>query len=282
MHILQSLVERNTTFAIQKAIVLQVFGAAVSSGMGILEACNLSSMATGFNSRVIHRWAKEVFVDFFGTISSLEDVTDEKLQDELESGRGRHPKWSSLISDENFQSECRSFVHLNANVKGKPNLTLMDVVSWIKASHGVEVSNTVSLWLHDLGFSYQQHTKGVYFDGHERPDVVADREAYLERLMLLEKRTWHYHSPSPDPTLRPVIRIYHDESTYYSNADQSFHWSDGSQLVLKQKSLGQAIMVSEFVEEVGGLLEHEGEKASLLLEHQTDGYFTNTMLISQV
>ncbi len=55
----------------------------------------------------------EVFVDFFGIISSLEDVTDEKLQDELESGRGRHPKWSSLSSDENFQSECRSFVHLS-------------------------------------------------------------------------------------------------------------------------------------------------------------------------
>lgn len=51
---------------------------------------------------------------------------------------------------------------------------------------------------------------------------------------------------------------------------------------LKQKSLGQAIMVSDFVEEVGGLLEFEEEKACLLLEHQTKGYFTNDMLIAQV
>ena len=70
-----------------------------------------------------------------------------------------------------------------------------------------------------------------------------------------------------DPAILPVIRIYHDESTYYANADQSFHWTDGTKQVLKQKSLGQAIMVSDFVEEVGGMLECDGEKATFLLEH---------------
>ena len=41
-------------------------------------------------------------------------------------------------------------------------------------------------------------------------------------------------------------------------------------------------MVSVFLEEVGGLLEFEGKQACLRLEHQTQGYFTNEMLISQV
>jgi hypothetical protein len=91
-----------------------------------------------------------------------------------------------------------------------------------------------------------------------------------------------YHSPTPDPSIRPVIRAFHDENMFYSNADQSFHWTDGSKQALKQKSLGQVIMVSDFVEEVGGLLEFEGEKACLLLEHQSQGYFTNEMLIEQV
>ena len=59
----------------------------------------------------------------------------------------------------------------------------------------------------------------------------------------------------------------------------SINWTDGSKQALKQKSL---IMVSDFVEEVGGLLEFEGEKACLLLEHLTQGYFTNDMLIVQV
>ena len=42
------------------------------------------------------------------------------------------------------------------------------------------------------------------------------------------------------------------------------HWTDGTVQALKQKSLGQAIMVSDFVEEVGGFLAHDGDKAHLL------------------
>ncbi len=38
----------------------------------------------------------------------------------------------------------------------------------------------------------------------------------------MEKRSWVYNSPCPDPSVRPVIRVYHDESTYYANADQAF------------------------------------------------------------
>ena len=81
---------------------------------------------------------------------------------------------------------------------------------------------------------------------------------------------------------QPIIRVYHDESTYYANADQSFYWTDGSRQILKQKSLGQAIMVSDFLDEVGGFLKYKKERARLLLEHQTEGYFNNEMLISQV
>ena len=40
--------------------------------------------------------------------------------------------------------------------------------------------------------------------------------------------------------------------------------------------------MSDFMEEVGGMLEHEGEKATLFMEYQTYGYFNNALLISQV
>ena len=53
----------------------------------------------------------------------------------------------------------------------------------MKEHHGVEIcTTTASLWLHDMGFSYKQFSKGVYFDGHEREDVVKDRKLYLETL----------------------------------------------------------------------------------------------------
>ena len=51
---------------------------------------------------------------------------------------------------------------------------------------------------------------------------------------------------------KPLIQIHHDVSTFYANADQGHYWADDHDAILKQKSLGQAIMVSDFVEEVTG------------------------------
>ena len=42
-----------------------------------------------------------------------------------------------------------------------------------------------------------------------------------------------------------LLCAYHDESTFYSNADQTTFWNDGQSQVLRQKSLGSSIMVSE-------------------------------------
>ena len=56
--------------------------------------------------------------------------------------------------------------------------------------------------------------------------------------------------------------IHHDESTFYANADHSQYWSDGGTTVLQQKSLGQSIMVSDFIEEAGGdYLRHNDDTA---------------------
>ena len=49
--------------------------------------------------------------------------------------------------------------------------------------------------------------------------------------------------------------------------------------MLKQKLLGQSIMVSDFIDELDGFLECNGEA---VLEHQKDGYFTNDMFIEQL
>ena len=45
------------------------------------------------------------------------------------------------------------------------------------------------------------------------------------------------------------IRVCHDESTFYSNADQTRFWNDGQSQVLRQKALGSSIMVSDFIVE---------------------------------
>ena len=58
------------------------------------------------------------------------------------------------------------------------------------------------------------------------------------------------------------------ESTFYANADQTRFWNDGRSQVLRQKSLGSSIMVSDFIVEGHGYLKDDKEAARLYLETQ--------------
>jgi hypothetical protein len=52
----------------------------------------------------------------------------------------------------------------------------------------------------------------------------------------------------PTPLCCPLVWVFHDESTFYANADQTSFWTNGTRQVLKQKSLGQSLMVSDCIE----------------------------------
>ena len=41
-------------------------------------------------------------------------------------------------------------------------------------------------WLYRLGYRRQRHKKGVYWDGHEREDVVQYREEFLQKIKGFE------------------------------------------------------------------------------------------------
>ena len=66
---------------------------------------------------------------------------------------------------------------------------------------------------------------------------------------------------------RPLLQVHHDESAFYANVN---HWADDKVRILKQKSLGQANMVSDFIEEAtGDCLQHDGDEARVLLKTKT-------------
>ena len=89
----------------------------------------------------------------------------------------------------------------------------------------------------------------------------------------------------PSPSVgagEKYIRVYHDETTFFSNADQTRFWNDGESQVLRQKSLGSSIMVSDFIVEGYGYLCSDQQAARLYLETQKQGYFNCEMFIKQV
>ena len=87
----------------------------------------------------------------------------------------------------------------------------------------------------------------MYFDGHDRDDVVQYRKDFLAKLERLDEKSVKFDNivPQLEAEEKPLIRVVHDESTYYANCDQSYFWGDEQTNVLRQKSLGSSIMVSD-------------------------------------
>ena len=67
------------------------------------------------------------------------------------------------------------------------------------------------------------HQKGVFFDGHDREDVVLYHNELLKQLAKLDEMTITPSTPCPSLAdgEKKYLRVYHNESTFYVNADQT-------------------------------------------------------------
>jgi hypothetical protein len=70
---------------------------------------------------------------------------------------------------------CR---HVNSVILPAMNLTGKD---------GSICERTAIRWLIKLGYTCKDVKKGLYHDGHERPDVIKDRDIYVDRLFGYER-----------------------------------------------------------------------------------------------
>jgi hypothetical protein len=129
----------------------------------------------------------------------------------------------------------------------------------IRQRHGIK-SRTARNWLHRLGYSWKDIKKGVFYDGHERPDVVQARKEFLQELKEMEPYLVEFN---PDGTMkekdypadckvfgekrRPVIIIVHDESTFHANDGRHQAWMQDGHTFLRPKGSGKGIMISEFL-----------------------------------
>ena len=166
---------------------------------------------------------------------------------------------------------------------------------------------TARRWLHDLGFSPTLYRKGLYFDGHERADVVEYRRIYLQKLEVLQIS----HLPPPScsgghtkeaigssTAQKRLVLLYHDESCFHANEGQQWQWTEVDKLALRPKSQGRGLMVSDFIDEHCGFLRLSAEEyeitklaqpdlpaaARVLFKFgaQGDGYWNSEHFIAQV
>jgi hypothetical protein len=224
------------------------------------------------------------------------------------SRRGMHQKTIRLIDDEGIAQQCRSWIRKEG---GKNGITPIQFKTFIETvllpQIGVYKKKTISLetarrWLNVLGFFYQRHRKGLYFDGHEREDVVQYRDTFLSRMAEYERRMTKYEGddmiteikPSLAPGEKEIIFITHDECIFYSNDGKRGVWAPHGELPLRSKSNGRAIMVSDFLTEACGRLKltpeeiqanpHVPTDARCILKpgKNAEGYWTVEKLLEQI
>jgi hypothetical protein len=122
-------------------------------------------------------------------------------------------------------------------------------------------ARTARRWLKKMGFVYKDAKKDVYFDGHEREDVVKYRnEVFLKiwqessrrLVMFKEDGSWE-KPPGLRPGEKPLVLVTHDESTFNANDGKRRLWSKNGEQPLRPKGKGKGIMVSGFLTP-GGIL----------------------------
>ena len=112
--------------------------------------------------------------------------------------------------------------------------------------------------MHELEFEVVTKKKVTFVDGHEREAVVEYRKTILRKMAALgflnegnapteEARKalpTDLDPPRPE-VLSKTVFIFHDETTFQANDDQPTFWASKGTNVMRTKSKGSGIMVSD-------------------------------------
>ena len=156
-------------------------------------------------------------------------------------------------------------------------------------------------YMHLWGYKYDERKKGVYYDGHERPDVVKYKKEWLERMFEYQKYMKVFNSNMLDVVLEPqlkpeekeLVQVTHDECHFYANDGQQKIWMKDDEDILQSKHIGRSIIVSAFLCSCHGLLRLSDEQiqanphiknkeAFVLRSIQMDGYWKSEHMLDQV
>ncbi|KAL5512106.1 hypothetical protein ACEPAG_3627 [Sanghuangporus baumii] len=175
--------------------------------------------------------------------------------------RGKYGRHASWLDNEDILQKVKVYLVTEQPGEVKPRklrrFFLNEVLPRLDLSErlGSKIATcTVRRWLHKLGYTRHNVKKGVYVDGHERPDVVESRKRFLEKMQEYQRYMCQYDNktlqPLPldlPPGKKEHILVIQDESIFHVNDQDRELWLLTGQSVLRQKGNGRAIHVSDFL-----------------------------------
>jgi len=132
------------------------------------------------------------------------------------SRRGKHTKTRNLLNENDNYSDIRTWILENHKYTITPQVLQRHINNVFLPATGIPFSiseSTAGRWLRALGWIYSPAKKGLYFDGHERPDVIAYRVVFLAQMEEFEKKMVTVDTTDQkriiEPILVCVIRSYY-------------------------------------------------------------------------
>ena len=105
------------------------------------------------------------------------------------STHGCHQKTKSFIDDEDIINCSLTYIRANGGKTAPQDYKIFletKIFSQITVNKSISIK-TARIWLHKLGLTPQSRKKGIYFDGHEREDVIQYRQQFLKTIEEYEK-----------------------------------------------------------------------------------------------
>ena len=217
-----------------------------------------------YGGRAVRQWANEWI----------------KNEDLPTSQRGCHVKLLSVLDDPEIAAEVRSYLRSNkwatnprkfqefVNKKMLPEevekyakhivnkemprgmkcYLELELFPRIQLKIGKGISLTTAWnWMHRQGFQYQTYKKAIYYDGHERPDVVDYwQNVFLPTMALHHHRLVEYEVGNLNkevqkllpPETKKLVLLAHDESTMQANDGEKAGWGPKEEQPILKKGAG--------------------------------------------
>ena len=238
-----------------------------------------------------------------------------------QSNKGRHGKVYTVLDDPAVRAELRAYVRSNKWAMNPAKLKefsqgrlvpsaadkyLRQIVRdempqglkkymeielfpriQLKVKKGISLS-TARRWLRSEGFRYIGYKKGLYFDGHDRPDVLAYRQnIFLPQMENYFPRLVRYKVGKVDEEVlpanfvdRPVVVVAQDEMTSQAHDTVTKSWVLEDQHALRKKGVGRGLHQSDVICSTVGWLRDASQ--SLEYGKNYDGYWTGELFVKQV
>ncbi|KAK7046362.1 hypothetical protein R3P38DRAFT_3346079, partial [Favolaschia claudopus] len=283
----------------------------VRNGRKLMDASAMAAETHGFAAAWGSRLAREWTAEWIESRTLPESdrgrhaktwslLNDPEVREEL-AGYLRTNKWSmkpdklveyskaKLVTD-----EMKKFVQNEVNeamprgLKKYLELELFPRIGY-KVARGISV-NTARRWLHEQGFQYTEVKKGLYYDGHERPDVVDYRQNEFipafdaVRPYLVEYQSDNLELQKDKGSLPPgqywLVLTAQDEMTAQANDGDKWKWIMQGENPIRKKGVGRGIHRSDVICSTVGHIVDGGEQIEYGKNY--DGFWDGPQFIKQL